>query len=195
MADKTCYLLPTEEISLADQMRRRTEAIIAGKQRASELWKVSVNDLTARDADYVNDFIAPAAPAAVAGIAGWLSMPLAAVGTWYSVFATNVPGAVTPICPTNQVWVFYKAANLTPAGPDAVCGLEFRKGTAANLMYRFDMENLNGKMVDDGYFSQVVTYQNPDIATVQVECRVAIAAGARIKLGCFIIETMQTTVI
>lgn len=193
--DKTCYIIPTEEISLSEQARRRQEAILYGKQRASEVWKVAIDDLTARDADYVTDFIAPATPALVAGIAGWLSMPLAAIGVWYSVFANNTPAAVTPVCPTNQVWVFYKAANLSLAGPDAVCGLQFRKGTAANLMHHFDMENINGKMVSDGYFSQIVTYQNPDIATVNVECRVAIAAGARIKLGCFIIETMQTTVI
>lgn len=194
MADKTCFVIPTEELTLSELSRRRQEAIQYGKARASKIWEVSVDDLTARDADYVNDFILPATPAAVA-TAGWLSLPLLAVGTWYSVFANSTPIAVTPVCPNNQLWVFYKVAVLTVAGPDPVCGLEFRTGTAANLKNYFDLENLYGKTVADGYFSQLVNYENPEICTCNVECRVAIGVGCRVKLGTFIIETMQTTVV
>lgn len=188
------YLIATEEMSLSEQVRLRAGAEAQGKKRAAEVWRMNPSFLTARDADYVTDFILPFAPAAVA-TAGWLSMPLLVVGTWYSVFASSAPAAVTPVPPTNQIWVFYKVSQLTLAGPDSVCGLQFRIGAAANLKSFFDLENICGKTVSDGYFSQPVTYENPDVATVLVECRVATLAAARVKLGCFIIEPLQNTVI
>lgn len=187
------YIIPTEEIALSEQYRMRKTAIEEGKARAAKLWSMVVDNLTARDADYVTDFIAPFS-AAVA-TAGWLSMPLAAVGTWYSVFADSTPAAVTPVPPQNQVWVFYKVSQLTLAGPDPVSGLQFRTGAAANLKAHFDMEALYGKSVQDGYLSQPVTYQNPEVCTCQVEARAAIAVGCRVRLGCFIIEPLQNTVI
>jgi hypothetical protein len=188
------YLIPTEEISLAEQYRMRKLAIDKGVARAVELWQMAAGNITYRDANYVTDFI-PAATAA--GLAGWLSMPFLAVAGVYSVFADNVPAAVTPTCPTNQVWVFYKVSILTVAGPDPVAMLQFRKGAAANLLAQFDMEALYGKMVSDGYFSQPVTYENPDIATVNAIARVVLGAGngCRIRLGTFIVEPLQNTVI
>ena len=188
------YLIPTEEITLAEQYRMRKTAIEMGRARARILWNMADGNLTERDADYTNDFILPNSPAAVA-TAGWLSMPLNVIGTWYNVFADSTPAAVTPVVPTNQVWVFYKVANLSLAGPDAVCGLQFRIGTVANLRAQFDMENVNGKVVSDGYFSQPISYESPDVCQALVECRIAIAAAGRIKLGVFIIEPLQATVI
>jgi hypothetical protein len=188
------YLIPTEDLSLAEQARMRKGAVDQGKARGMATWKMNEKDLTARDADYVTDFLTPAG-VAVAGLAGWLSMPFAAVGTMYSVFASNVPGAVAPACPTNQIWVFYKVGVLTVAGPDPAAMLEFRTGAAANLRALFDLEALYGKVSPDGYFSQPVTYESPEILTANVECRVAIAVGCRIRLGCVIIEPLQNTVI
>jgi hypothetical protein len=184
------YLIPTEEISLAEQYRMRKTAIEMGHSRARELWSMSDANITERDADYVTDFI-PAATAA--GLAGWLTMPLVApVGGFVSVFADNVPAAVTPAVPTNQVWVFYKVSQLTLGDP--VSMLQFRRGAAANLIAQFDFEAMYGKLVDDGYFSQPVTYENPEIATVQVEVRIA-GPAARVRLGCFIIEPLQNTTV
>jgi len=186
------YLIPTEEITLAEQYRMRQNAVTMVKARAAEKFAMAPANIPVRDADYVTDFI-PAATSA--GIAGWLSMPLVAVGLWYSVFADNVPAAITPAVPTNQVWVFYKVSQLTLAGPDPVSGLQFRIGAAANLKSHFDMEALYGKTVSDGYFSMPVTYENPDIATIQVECRIAIAVGCRVRMGCLIAEPLQATVV
>jgi len=188
------YLIPTEEITLSEQYRLRKIAIEAGEKRAMALWSLTAKDLTARDADYINDFITPVTPLLVAGIAGWLTMPLNVIGTWYSVFANNTPAAVTPTCPTNQIWVFYKVAMLDLVGPDPVCGLEFRLGTAQNLKSRFDMEAINGKTVSDGYFSQPVTFENPNVVGVNVECRIATLAQARVRVGALIIEPLQATV-
>lgn len=191
------YLIPTEEISLAEQYRMRKTAIEMGYARATELWKMSAENLTERDADYVTDFIIPTAGAAAGvGIAGWLTMPLIApIGGWVNVFADNVPAAVIPTVPTNQVWVFYKVAMLDLVGPDPVSGLQFRIGAAANLKAQFDMEAINGKLVADGYFSMPVTYENPDVVTILVEVRIATAAQARVRLGSLIIEPLQATVV
>ena len=195
MDENLTYIIPTEELSLQSLNDRRMLAIKAGKARAAAKWNQNDTNLTARDANYVTDFIAPIAPAAIAGLAGWVTQPFAAVGGIYSVFAQNAGVAIAPVCPTNQLWVFYGAAVLTLAGPDPAGVLQFRYGTAANLRYQFDLENLYGKNVVDGYFSKVVTYENPDIATVTVIARAALGAvGCRLKLKCFIIETMQTTV-
>ena len=187
------YLIPTEEISLAEQYRMRKTAVDMGKARAAALWNQAPGNLTARDPDYGVDFILPTA--AFAASSGWLTMPLNVIGTWYDVFASSVPAVVTPVVPQNQVWVFYKVAQLSVAGPDPVAGLQFRVGAAANLRAQFDMEALYGKMVSDGYFSQPITYENPEVCQVQVECRIAIAVGCRIRLGCLIIEPLQQTVI
>ena len=196
MDENLTYVIPTEELSLQNLNDRRMLAIKAGKARASLKWSQAETNLTARDANYVVDFIAPFAPAAFAGLSGWLTQPFLVAGGIYSVFANNAGVAVTPLCPTNQLWVFYGAAVLTVAGPDPAGVLQFRYGATANLKYQFDLENLYGKNVVDGYFSKVVTYENPDIATVTVIARAALGAvGCRLKLKCFIIETMQTTVV
>lgn len=188
------YLIPTEEMALAEQYRMRQAAQSAGLARGAVLWNQSQQNLTVRDADYVTDFI-PAATSA--GLAGWLSMPFAAVGAFYSVFADNVPAAITPTPPTNQLWVFYKVSILTQAAglPDPVVMLQFRTGAAANLKAQFDCEALYGKQVADGYFSQIVTYENPEVCTVQAEARVILGAGCRVRIGTFIVEPLQNTVI
>lgn len=180
------------EMSVAEQYRMRKTAIDLGRARARDLWKMADSNIAERDADYVTDFI-PVATAA--GLAGWLSMPLVAVGAWYSLFADNVPAIVVPVVPTNQVWVFYKVSILTVAGPDPVSGLQFRIGAAANLKAHFDLEAIYGKMESDAYFSAPLTFENPDVATVQVEARVATGLGCRVRLGTFIIEPLQATVV
>ncbi len=190
------YIIPTEEISLSEQYRMRKAAIEMGYARATELWKMSIDNLTERDADYVTDFIIPAGGVVVApGIAGWLTMPLLVIGAFYNVFADNVPAGFNPVVPTNQVWVFYKVAMLDLVGPDPVAGLQFRIGAAQNLRAQFDMEAINGKLVADGYFSMPVTYQEPDVVNITVECRIATLAQARVRVGCLIIEPLQATVI
>jgi len=186
------YLIPTEELSLAKQEVLRQGAIMAGKNLAAAHNIAALGTLTARDADYVTDFV-PVATSA--GIAGWLSMPFVAVGALYSVFADNVPAAFTYTVLNNQVVVFYKVNILTIAGPDPASMLFFRTGAAANTKAVFDLESLQTKTMNDGYFSKPVVYEPQEIATIQAEARVAIAVGCRIRLGCFIIEPLQVTTV
>lgn len=194
------YLIQTDEISLSAQERMRQAAVIKGKERALELKLATpgqpdrFSSVVARDADYVTDFV-PVATSA--GIAGWLSMPLVAVGALYSVFADNVPAALTPAVPNNQVVVFYKVAILATPGVvvDPVSMLFFRTGAAANMKAQFDLETLYSKLSADGYFTKPVVYDPIEIITAQVECRVATAAACRVKLGCLIIEPIQVTLV
>jgi hypothetical protein len=195
MSDKTCFIIPTEELSLSDVQRRRMEAASYGKNRAATKWLQSVDNLTARDGQYVTDLIANANLPVVAGIAGWLSMPLGAIGAWVSLLRNGTPAAVTATPPTDQLWVFYGAAVLDAAiGPFAVSALEFREGSAANLKYRFNLENLDGKTVLDGFFSQIVTYENPQVVTINIQTRLALAVPYRVALKFLVIETMDSTV-
>jgi hypothetical protein len=194
------YIIATEEISLAEQMRLRNQAVGLAKERASAKWQLTPSQLDDREANYVADFILPFAPAFAAGLAGWLTQPFLAAGAQYSVFATNAAGAfaaVAPICPTNQIWVFYKAAVLTVAGPDPASTLQFRKGMAANLICQVELESLYGKDVQDGYFSAPVSYESPDMAVVLVTARVAlgVGVGCRVKLGCILVENRQNTTV
>lgn len=190
------YLVPTEEISLANQERLRNGAEYAGKQTLLNKSQVPIADAVARDADYVIDFITPAAPAAVAGLAGWLSAPFAAAATPYSLFATNVPAALATITvPHNQVWVFYKVNIITLNDPATM--LFFTIGSSANRKAQFDLECLYTKLCTDGYFSQPVVYAKQDVVGITARSRLALGAavGARIRLGCLIIENLQNTVV
>jgi len=196
------YLIQTDEISLASQERLRQLAVTKGKDRALAMNIATpgspdrYSTLVERDADYGVDFIAPTAGAALAaGLAGWLTVALAAVGTFYNIFADNTGAAVVPQVPNNQVVVFYKVAVLTIAGPDPVAMLRFATGAAANRKAQFDLECLYSKVSADGYFTQPVVYDPMEIMTVTVEARVATAAQCRVRIGALIIEPIQVTLV
>jgi hypothetical protein len=184
------YCLNGTDLSIDKKEFLRTQAISLGRDRAMKAWNVKDKDLDDRHANYMTDFI-PAAT--VAGLAGWLTMPFAAVAGVYSVFANNAPAAITPTCPTNQIWVFYGVNVLTLGDPATV--LQFRRGAAGNLAAQFDLEELYGQETLEGYFNFPVVYENPDIATVNVTSRIILGAavGCRVRLMTFIIERAQNT--
>jgi hypothetical protein len=184
------YILPTNEISYAAQAQLRMQAQDQGMARAVQMRVASsTSGLAVRDPDYPIDFV----PAATrAGLSGWLTMPLAAAGNLYSVFADNVPAALTPQVPNNAVWVFYKATILTVGDP--VSELYFLIGQAGNRKAQFNLEILQDKLEVDGYFSEPIVYDPQDIVTVQVRARV-INPAARVVLGAFIIEPLQVSVV
>jgi len=186
------YLLNEHDLSIDRKEFLRTQAIQMGRARAMKAWSVQDKDLDDRHANYLTDFI-PAGP--IVGLSGWLTMPFAAVATAYSVFANSTPAAVTPVCPTNQVWVFYGVSVLTLGDPATL--LQFRRGAAGNLAAQFDLEELYGQQSLSGYFNTPVTYENPDIATVTVTSRIILGAavGCRVRLMAFVIERAQNTLI
>lgn len=195
------YIVPAEKLSLAQQERYRGAAELMAKKRLARKLAVPESQaldpmnpaIIVRDADYVTDFV-PAATSA--GLAGWLSMPLLAVAGMYSLFANNVPAALTPQVPNNQAWVFYGVDILgDDAADQTVTFIIFGVGMANNRRAQFDLEALYGGESATGYFSQPVFYDPQEICQVAIRARDATAAGARVRLFTFIAEPIQQTVI
>jgi hypothetical protein len=184
------YIVPTERVSLATQKSYRDAAINAGKKAMVDQKIVSSGNVVARDPDYIVDFT-PAGP--VVGLSGWLSMPLAAIGTNYSVFANSTPAAVVPQVPNNQVWVFYGAHIVTLGQP--VSKLFFFIGQAANRKAQFDLEKLYTCLCTEGLFDQPIVYYPQDFVTCSVQARAVTGAGCRIVLDTIIFEPLQNTVV
>ena len=195
------YIIPAENASLAAQERLRSGAERMAIKRLAN--KLAVPEAKAfdpvnpaiivRDEDYVTDFVPVATQA---GLAGWLSMPLAAIAGMYSIFANNVPAALTPQVPNNQAWVFYGIeVLLADAAAENVTFIQFGIGVANNRRAQFGLEGLYGGLNASGYFSQPIFYDPQEIANIQIRARLATAVGARVRLMTFIAEPIQTTVI
>ena len=195
------YVIPNEKLSLAAQERLRGAAEHQARLRLAR--KLAVPEAKAldpqnpaiivRDADYVTDFVPVAA---AAGLAGWLTMPLAAIAGMYAVFANNVPAALTPQVPNNQAWIFYGVdILLADAAAENLTFLQFGVGTANNRRAQFDLECLYSGLSATGYFSQPVYYDPQEIANIQVRARLASGVGARVRLATFVAEPTQQTVI
>jgi hypothetical protein len=197
------YILQTDEVSLANQEKYRGDAIKAGYERAlalsiatpgaanpNEPYNGRYSNLKARAFDYPNDFIVPTAGAAAAlGLAGWLTMPLVAVGVAYSIFATVAAVAVVPQVPNNQVWVFYKYC-IPYAINWPVTYLLFASGNAGQ--YRkdeFDLEPAYAKLSTDGFFNEPVIYDKTEFCTATVRARVISPAFAFVLQGWVILPT------
>ncbi len=183
------YVIATGETSLAAQAYLREVAENQGKD-------VLINkgvgktrgEFEARDPIYQIDFV----PAATrAGLAGWLTMPLAVVAVRYSVFADNVPAALTPQVPNNACWVFYGATIIDTN--QAISQLYFSVGNGPTPKANFDLQKLYSKLETDGYFTQPVVYEPQAIVTAQVLCRVVTGAGFQIQLKVAIVEPLQVT--
>ena len=195
------YAILAEKLSLAQQERLRAGADRMARIRLAR--KLAVPEgkaldlinpaIICRDADYVTDFVPVATQA---GLAGWLSMPLAAIAGMYSVFANNVPAALTPTVLNNQAVIFYGVdVLLADAAGETVTYIQFGIGQANNRRAQFDLEGLYGGQNASCYFSQPVYYDPQEIMNVQIRARIATAAGARVRLAAFIAEPTQQSVI
>lgn len=176
------FVRPTEELENQPGKVAQliTNAVNAGLERAQKTGAItSAAEAKVREADPVTDF--------GAGVGGWLTMPLNAVGVQYSVFATAVPAALTPALANNRVAVFYKVSVEQAGFP--VNQLAFREGVAAGTTYAvFDLEGLASCLKPDGYFTEPVVYDPQKVMNVVVTCRIITAAQARVRIGCLIIE-------
>jgi hypothetical protein len=198
------YIIQTDEVSLAEQANYRREAIKQGFERALKLaiaepgapdpnleYNGRYSNLKARAFDYVNDFVIPTAGAAAAiGLAGWLTVPLAAVGTPYSIFATTAGLAFVPQVPNTQVWVFYKYC-IPYAVNWPVTYLVFAAGNAGQ--YRkdeFDLEPAYAKLSTDAFLNNPVIYDKAEFCTITVRARVITPAFAFVLQG-WVIEPVQ----
>ena len=193
------YVILTEKLSLASQERlrgaaeRQVRIRLARKLAVSEASALDPRNpaIIVRDADYVTDFALSGA-----GLAGWLTMPLAAIAGMYSVFASAAVAALTPQVPNNQAWIFYGVdVLLADAAAETLTFLQFGVGAANNRRAQFDLESLYGGQAASGYFSQPVFYDPQETANIQVRARIATGVGARIRLATFIAEPTQQTII
>lgn len=180
------YLVAISQVSLADQQKQRTKAVMAGKQALIDASVVKNFDASIdRDPDYRIDFV----PAATrAGLVGWLSMPFAAAATVYSLLADNVPAALTPQVPNNAVWVFYGVHMLTLNDP--ATQLYFGVGNNNIRKANFDLEKLYDQQETNGYFTNPVVYGPQDIVNISLLSRIALGAavGCRCVLDSVIVE-------
>lgn len=176
------FIRPTEELEndpgkIAILIR---QAIDLGTNRAIAAKAiVSKEQSKVREVDPVVDF--------GAGVGGWITMPLNAVGTQYSCICTAVPVALTPQLANNRVAVFYKVSVETAGFP--VSQLSFREGAVATTTLAvFDLEGLASTLKADGYFTEPVIYDPQKVLNIVVTARIATTVFARVRLGCFIIE-------
>jgi hypothetical protein len=141
----------------------------------------------ARDADYTVDFT----PVATRPLTGWLSMPLAAAGARYSVFADVTPAALTPVVPNNACWVFYGVTIIDTT--QAIKEMYFGVGNGPVPKANFDLEKMYSKLETDGFFSIPVVYVPQDIVTCTVMSRIVTGIGFRVALKTLIVEPLQVT--
>lgn len=187
------YGIPTDELTLTDMKEFRKGAKNSGIKRAVALRIAPAEGLqtmpdgstrhpglVVRTAQNIADF--------GCGQEWWLTMPLLVAGAQYSVFATAVPAALTPILANNRVAVFYKVSVETVPGPVSL--LSFREGAAAGTTYAvFDLEDIYVKQVPEMYFSEPVVYDPQRVLNVVVTCRlVPPGVAAQVRLGCYIVE-------
>ena len=196
------YIIQTDEVALANQEKYRRDAIRAGMERALGLriategadpkkpYAGRYDNLKARSFDYVNDFAVPTVPALSAGLAGWLTVALAVVGTPYSIFAGNTGVAFNPVVPQTQVWVFYKYC-IPYAVTFPVSYLIFAAGNTGQFRKdEFDLEPAYAKLSTDGFFSEPVIYDKAENCVVTVRARIVSPAFAFVLQG-WVIEPKQ----
>jgi len=198
------YIVQTDEVALALQEKYRADAQKAGfehalalsisspgKPDAEKRWNGRYSNMKARAFDYVNDIVLPTSGAALAlGLAGWLTMPLAAIGAPYSVFANNTPAAIIPQVTNTQVWVFYKYC-IPYATTFPVTYLIFTAGQQGQFRKdEFDLEPTYAKLSTDGFFSEPVVYDKAEFCGATVRARIVSPAIAFVLQG-WVIEPRQ----
>lgn len=206
------FVLPTGSMTLTDQKEYRQGAIAAGIERAADKGIGNISDEIPGVANVTNrgtrvqailsyllaGHVPPSIdiremqvlvdiPAIV--LDQWNTAALAVVGTAYSVFQA----VAAPVLAANRLAVFYKVGIETVPLP--VSRLTFRSGGAVgNIIGMFDLEQLVNRLETDGYFSEPVIIDPTATYAVQVTCRVATGAIARVQLGCFVFEPAGTVI-
>ena len=175
------YIIPKDELSLADMRKFRQDAIDGGVDRYINKLGGTPDELIARHAAATLDFAATTD--------AWHTVVLAAVGTDVSIFI----GAVAPVLANSKLAVFYKVGVQTV--PNPVGQLLFRiGGIAGNIIAQFDLEQFANALTPEGYFSQHVPIDPTETFACQVRPTIATGALCQLQIGCYIIEPKGTTV-
>ena len=202
-------LTPTEGLTLTDRKSYRVAAIAAGIERAYQKKVGSRDDIPGLSENLpidqrvaiISSFVKsgqiplslnirefqPVLDAGVVAAANdfWTTAALAAVGTAYTIFGGAAP-ILAPVNGANQIVIFWKAGVETAGFP--VGRLTFRTGgIAGNILAEYDLEQLANWTVPEGYFSEPVVIDPTITYAVQVLCRIATGAVARVQLGATVI--------
>lgn len=177
------YVIPTNEVSLADRKAFINSAIEAGIARGVEKLGVGRGELTVRHALPLTDFPG-------AWTTEYYVSPAIAAVAW----AWAGDGAAVGVLPVGRVAVFYKGAD-ADANP-AFTAVRFRLGpTGATTKASFFFQDIiDNKLETDFFFSEPVVYDPQDNVMIQAYSRVAVHAAEELSFGCFIIEKVGAVV-
>lgn len=187
------YVIPQDEMSVSDRQRYRKEAAIRLVQRALGQSRATQQDLELVSAGRapksvdIRDFqnILDAGTA----VDHWRTAALAAVGTAYSCF--QAIGA--PTLANNKFAIFYKISVETIPMP--VSRVIFRSGGAVgNILGVFDTEPLATQQALAGYMTEPVVVDPTITWAIQVLCRIATGAFARVQIGSLVLEPAGQTI-
>ena len=196
-----CELINCGSASLPNQEKYRQSAIAAGLNRAIQKNIGDPQDLGAALAAYNSGKAMPKVKSvdvrefqpildAGAALDQWNTAALAAVGTAYSIFQA-IPA---PVNANNKLVVVYGVQVETTPLP--VSRIIIRTGGAAGpAIGMYDLEQMVTRFEGFGYFSTPCVIDPSITWAVQVLCRIATGALARVQLAALIFEPADQTVV
>jgi len=194
-------LVAEDRLSLADSRHYKLAALFKGYQRAiekkigdaSEMGTVTAGPLESRKFPKSVD-VRESSVTADFGTAvdSWQTAALAVVGNPYSCFQGAI-GVAAPILLANQLLVIYGVSIETTPMP--VSRLTFRNQTnVGNIIAQFDLEQLIPYDHWFGFFSEPVVVDPSRGISALVQCRIATAVAARVRLATYMFEPAGTTI-
>lgn len=183
------YIIPTNELTLTDIKKFKSDAMEAGVQRAMALGLARERtELVVRHALPLTDFPN-----------GWVieqyRNPAILAAGWGSVFDAGAVPAFAPALANTKVAVFYKYANYSAA--PVMWGVRFRVGgTGATTKATFFQQLETGaKLEPDVYFSEPVVYDPTDVVYIEGYYGGPVAALTEaFAFGCYIVERLGANV-
>lgn len=213
------YLINSEDLSLSDKKEYKMNALAAGLERCevkgignlhadisglqnipaaaqSQRVKAIYEYIkTGRFPDTVDQRELVTGPArtdfvVATALDEMVTAPLAVVGVAYSCFQA----VAAPQLLINRLVVFWGVSIETV--PIPASHLLFRTGGAAgNVQAMFDLQSQNTRLAYDAYFSEPIVFDPQEVFAVQVLCRIATGAAARIHLHNFLFGPAGQTVL
>lgn len=186
------YAIPTNELTLSEITRFKSDALQAGITRAKQKGIAATNE------ELVWREMLPAFDmgALVLAGSGWalnyyVTPAAAAAGAWASVF--GLAAALDPILPVGRIAVFYKVYDATPV--PQTTGVRFLLAQATTKAVFFTQCIIDNKQESEAWFSEPVVYDPQDTVNIDFYARAATGGvGEELGFGCFIIERVGAVI-
>lgn len=186
------YAIPTNELTLGDIKKYKTDALAAGIVRAkSKGIAASDQELVFREALPAFDMGVLVAAGAGYALNYYVTPAAAGAGAWASAF--GLAAAADPTLPVGRVAVFYKcydaSANIMATA------VRFLLATATTKGNFFFQGLMDVKLEAEIWFSEPVVYDPQDVVNIDFYGRAATpAVGEELGFGCYIIERVGAVV-